>query len=67
MLGDAVRQGKLAANPAARADLPPAQDFAGKEIPREHTDAIRDGAGRRWRRLIRSETNRISFTSVSST
>jgi hypothetical protein len=29
------------ANPAARADLPPAQDFAGKEIPPEHTDAIR--------------------------
>jgi integrase len=42
MLGDAVRQGKLVANPAARADLPPAQDFIGKEIPREHTDAIRE-------------------------
>jgi integrase len=41
MLADAVRQGKLLANPAARTDLPPAQDFAGKEIPREHTDAIR--------------------------
>ncbi len=41
MLADAVRQGKLLANPAARADLPPAQDFTGKEIPREHTDAIR--------------------------
>ena len=41
MLGDAVRQGKLLANPAARADLPPAQDFSGKEIPLEHTDAIR--------------------------
>jgi integrase len=41
MLADAVRQGKLVANPAARADLPPAQDFAGKEIPHEHTDAIR--------------------------
>ena len=41
MLGDAVRQGKLGANPATRADLPPAQDFAGKEIPREHTEAIR--------------------------
>ncbi|MCP9487036.1 MAG: site-specific integrase [Gaiellaceae bacterium MAG52_C11] len=41
MLGDAVRQGRLLANPAARADLPPAQDFGGKEIPREHTDAIR--------------------------
>jgi integrase len=41
MLADAVRQGKLTANPATRADLPPAQDFAGKEIPREHTEAIR--------------------------
>src|SRR5438034_8878067 len=41
MLADAVRQGKLYANPAARADLPPAQDFIGKEIPRAHTDAIR--------------------------
>jgi integrase len=41
LLGDAVRQGLLLANPAARADLPPAQDFSGKEIPSEHTDAIR--------------------------
>jgi integrase len=41
MLADAVRQGLLLANPAARADLPPAQDFAGKEIPAEHTEAIR--------------------------
>jgi integrase len=41
MLADAVRQGLLLANPAARADLPPAQDFAGKEIPPEHTEAIR--------------------------
>jgi len=41
MLMDAVRQGKLLANPAAGADLPPAQDFTGKEIPCEHTDAIR--------------------------
>lgn len=41
MLADAVRQGLLLANPAARADLPPAQDFAGKEIPHEHTEAIR--------------------------
>jgi hypothetical protein len=32
MLADAVRQGKLLANPAARADLPPVQDFTGKEI-----------------------------------
>ncbi|MDQ3858467.1 MAG: site-specific integrase [Actinomycetota bacterium] len=41
MLADAVRQGLLLANPAARADLPPAQDFAGKEIPVEHTDGLR--------------------------
>ena len=42
MLADAVRQGLLLANPAARADLPPAQDFVGKEIPAVHTDAIRE-------------------------
>lgn len=42
MLADAVRQGKLVANPAANADLPPAQDYVGKELPHEHTDAIRD-------------------------
>ncbi len=41
LLSDAVRQGLLLANPAARADLPPAQDFAGKELPAEHTEAIR--------------------------
>jgi len=41
MLADAVRQGLILANPAARADLPPAQDFVGKEIPVSHTDAIR--------------------------
>ncbi|MGH3025348.1 MAG: tyrosine-type recombinase/integrase [Gaiellaceae bacterium] len=41
MLSDAVRQGLLLANPAARADLPPTQDFAGKEIPAAHTEAIR--------------------------
>ena len=41
LLADAVRQGLLLANPAARADLPPAQDFTGKEIPAEHTEAIR--------------------------
>jgi integrase len=41
MLADAVRQGLLLANPAARADLPPAQDFAGKEIAAAHIDAIR--------------------------
>jgi integrase len=42
MLADAVRQGLLIANPASNADLPPAQDFVGQEIPSEHTDAIRD-------------------------
>jgi integrase len=41
MLADAVRQGLLVANPAARADLPPAQEFAGKEIPEEHVAAIK--------------------------
>jgi integrase len=41
LLADAVRQGLIITNPAARADLPPAQDFAGKEIPAAHTDAIR--------------------------
>jgi integrase len=41
MLADAVRQGKLVANPAAKADLPPAQAFTGKEIPTGHTEAIR--------------------------
>ncbi len=41
MLADAVRQGLILVNPAARADLPPAQDFAGKEIPRDDTEAIR--------------------------
>jgi len=41
MLADAVRQGLLLVNPAARADLPPAQDFAGKEVPPEHSEAIR--------------------------
>ena len=41
MLADAVRHGLILANPAARADLPPAQDFVGKEIPVSHTDAIR--------------------------
>jgi integrase len=40
LLADAVRQGLLLVNPAARADLPPAQDFAGKELPPEHTEAI---------------------------
>jgi integrase len=43
MLADAVRQGLIVSNPAARADLPPAQDFAGKEIPPAHTDTIRRG------------------------
>ena len=62
MLGDAVRQGKLATNPAARADLPPAQDFAGKEIPREHTDAIREALAASWLRLdpLRNEPDLFS-------
>ena len=67
MLGDAVRQGLIVANPAARADLPPAQDFVGKEIPRR---AHARRYGRRWsgsRRTIHYETNRISSTSASST
>jgi integrase len=41
MLADAVRQGLLVTNPASRADLPPAQDFAGKEMPPEHTLEMR--------------------------
>jgi integrase len=41
LLADAVRQGLVVANPAARADLPPAQDFAGTEIPDAHVNAIR--------------------------
>lgn len=41
VLADAVRQGLIVANPAAGADLPPPQDFAGQEIPPAHTDAIR--------------------------
>lgn len=41
LLADAVRQGKLPSNPAARADLPPARQYGGKEIPLEHTEAIR--------------------------
>jgi integrase len=41
MLADAVRQGLLIANPASNADLPPAQDFVGQEIPSEDTNAIR--------------------------
>lgn len=41
MLADAVRQGLILVNPAARADLPPAQDFAGKEISAGHANAIR--------------------------
>jgi integrase len=40
LLNDAVRQGLLSANPASKADLPPAQEFIGKELPIEHTTAI---------------------------
>jgi integrase len=42
LLGDAVRHGLLANNPAARPDLPPAQEFIGQELPPEHTTAIRN-------------------------
>jgi Phage integrase, N-terminal SAM-like domain len=46
MLADAVRQGLIVVNPAARADLPPTQDFTGKEIPVTHTVAIRRSTAR---------------------
>lgn len=42
LLADAVRQGKLPSNPAKQAELPPADDFAGKELPHEHTASIRE-------------------------
>jgi integrase len=42
LLGDAVRLGLLAQNPAARSDLPPAQEFIGQELPPQHTTAIRN-------------------------
>ena len=45
MLGEAVRQRLLAANPASLADLPPAQEFRGKDIPPEHLRAIRKALG----------------------
>jgi integrase len=41
LLNDAVRQGLITANPALKADLPPLQEFAGQELPPEHTAAIR--------------------------
>src|SRR3954471_16140064 len=41
LLADAVRQGLIVANPASRADLPPAQEFVGKEIAADHSEAIR--------------------------
>lgn len=41
MYGDAMRQHLVRENPCASADLPPAQDFAGKELSAEETDAIR--------------------------
>jgi integrase len=41
MLGDAHRQGLIPTNPALNADLPPIQEFIGKELPAEHTTAIR--------------------------
>ena len=66
MLADAVRQGLLIANPGARADLPPAQDFAGKEMP----PSTRKRSGERCsssRRSIRSAASPISSSSASST
>jgi integrase len=42
MLNDAVRSGHIPANPAANANLPPAQNFGGQEVPRKHTEAIRE-------------------------
>jgi hypothetical protein len=66
MLADAVRQGLLLANPAARADLPPAQDFAGKEIRPAHTDAIRQALIERAP-TIRSAATGTSSSSASST
>src|SRR5205823_2138790 len=41
ILSDAVRQGLVPANPAARVDLPPAPGSAGREIPPDHLAAIR--------------------------
>src|ERR1051326_5481220 len=41
LLADAVRQGLFASSPAAKADLPPTQEFIGKELPPEHSAAIR--------------------------
>jgi integrase len=41
LLADAVRQGLIVVNPAARADLPPAQDFVGKELSLAETNSIR--------------------------
>lgn len=42
LLNDAQRQGLISANPALKADLPPPQEFAGKELPADHTAAIRN-------------------------
>ena len=41
VLGEAQRKGLIALNPASRCDLPPAQDFVGKEIHPEHVEEIR--------------------------
>jgi integrase len=41
LLGDAERQGLVRANVASKADLPPAQDFVGKELPPEDAVKIR--------------------------
>jgi integrase len=41
LLADAVRQGLIVVNPAAHADLPPAEEFAGKELTLAESSAIR--------------------------
>jgi hypothetical protein len=67
LLADAVRQGKLPSNPAAKVDLPPAQDFVGVEIPSEHTDAIRGRCSRSPQRIRTGRANVTSSTSCCST
>src|SRR5689334_10979114 len=47
LLGEAVRRGLIMANPASGADLPRAQDFAGKDIPPQDCVAL-------WLALARS-------------
>jgi hypothetical protein len=66
MLADAVRLGLIVANPAARADLPPAKDFAGKRS-RTRTQTQSGLRSSTSLRPTRSETSRIAITSISST